>query len=294
MNLKGEISVLRRSYILFFKNIYVWIVIFALINIYLTNMIFNVLSNDKMSKLSILDNNYRKMDLSGIDFGYLENAAAEAGIDKYDLLLTALYNDLDINENVTWDKNLVISMRNKLVSEYGDFTKMRRITQNLVEEIEYFPVAASTNNKPFVEYVDSWFLPRTYGGNRVHEGTDLMAGINESGLYPIVSVSDGIIEKIGWLEKGGYRVGVRSESGIYYYYAHLSDYGDICEGQSVKAGELLGFMGDTGYGPEGTTGMFDVHLHFGIYINDSAGNEVSLNPYWILLLKNNKVLYFDY
>ena len=155
-------------------------------------------------------------------------------------------------------------------------------------------MAASTNNKPFVEYVDSWFFQRTYGGKRVHEGTDLMALINESGLYPVVSVSDGVIEKIGWLEKGGYRVGVRSSSGIYYYYAHLSDYADIYEGQKVKAGELLGFMGDTGYGPEGTTGMFDVHLHFGIYVNDKAGNEVSVNPYWLLLLKNNKVLYFDY
>jgi len=40
-------------------------------------------------------------------------------------------------------------------------------------------------------------------------------------------------------------------------------------------------MGDTGYGEEGTKGMFDVHLHLGIYVN-SGDQEISVNPYWIL------------
>ena len=52
---------------------------------------------------------------------------------------------------------------------------------------------------------------------------------------------------------------------------------NINEGERVKAGELLGFMGDSGYGPEGTTGNFAVHLHVGIYFYEN-GNEVSVNP----------------
>ena len=45
--------------------------------------------------------------------------------------------------------------------------------------------------------------------------------------------------------------------------------------------DILGFMGDSGYGPEGTFGQFAVHLHLGIYIypNDV---ETSVNPYWVL------------
>lgn len=39
----------------------------------------------------------------------------------------------------------------------------------------------------------------------------------------------------------------------------------IKEGDQVQAGEMLGFMGDSGYGEEGTTGQFPVHLHLGIY-----------------------------
>ncbi len=90
-------------------------------------------------------------------------------------------------------------------------------------------------------------------------------------------MTDGIIEKIGWLEMGGWRIGVRAPGGAYLYYAHLYSYaGDFKEGDRIKAGELIGYMGDTGYGKtEGTRGNFDVHLHVGIYIktDHNEGNE---------------------
>ena len=48
----------------------------------------------------------------------------------------------------------------------------------------------------------------------------------------------------------------------------------------MAAGELLGFMGDSGYSEiEGTVGNFDVHLHFGIYLNDEENREFSINSY---------------
>ena len=57
----------------------------------------------------------------------------------------------------------------------------------------------------------------------------------------------------------------------------------VKEGDQVKGGELLGFMGDSGYGEEeGTVGKFAVHLHLGIYIEDETGEEMSVNPYWVL------------
>ena len=90
-------------------------------------------------------------------------------------------------------------------------------------------------------------------------------------------MTDGVIEKIGWLEMGGWRIGVRAPGGAYLYYAHLYDYaGDFKEGDRVKAGELIGYMGDTGYGKtEGTRGNFDVHLHVGIYIKTDHNEAVS-------------------
>ena len=67
-------------------------------------------------------------------------------------------------------------------------------------------------------------------------------------------MSSGTVEKVGWLELGGWRIGIRSPSGAYLYYAHLYSYSrDWKEGDTVEAGELLGFMGDSGYGREENT-----------------------------------------
>ena len=161
-------------------------------------------------------------------------------------------------------------------------SECKTILTNVENDVSYFPVAESSVDKALtVSYVNSWMSERSFGGKRGHEGTDIMASKNQRGLYPVVSMSNGTITNLGWLEKGGYRVGITSDSGIYYYYAHLESYSNIKEGQRVKAGELLGFMGDSGYGPEGTTGKFAVHLHVGIYAYVN-GEEVSLNPYYVL------------
>ena len=47
----------------------------------------------------------------------------------------------------------------------------------------------------------------------------------------------------------------------------------------MAAGDILGYMGDTGYGEEGTTGKFPVHLHVGIYVRTDAVAELAVNPY---------------
>ncbi|MDO5382873.1 MAG: M23 family metallopeptidase [Eubacteriales bacterium] len=165
-----------------------------------------------------------------------------------------------------------------------------------MNDFKYFPIAASINNSPFVSFDDSWGNSRTYGGERTHEGADIMALTKQDGLYPVLSVSDGTIKGIGWLKLGGYRVGISSPSGIYYYYAHLDSYAkDFKIGDEVKAGDIIGYMGSTGYSEvEGTKGKFDTHLHFGIYTTDKDGNEISINPYYILKGISDKLLYYNY
>ena len=159
---------------------------------------------------------------------------------------------------------------------------------SLIKEMEYFPVCPDKTGEAECYFENGYGAGRTYGGDRKHEGIDIMSTVNKPGCLKIRSVSDGIIEKMGWLELGGYRLGIRSSSGIYYYYAHLDHYEDgIKEGKHVRAGEVIGYMGDTGYGPEVTRGQFDVHLHFGIYTM-KADEEVSLNPYYLLEYLSNK------
>lgn len=163
-------------------------------------------------------------------------------------------------------------------------------TEAIWNDVKYFPVSRFMNDSSMtVSYVNSWMAERTYGGERGHEGTDIMASKNERGLYPIVSMTDGIVKKMGWLEKGGYRIGILAPSGAYFYYAHLESYADLKEGDEVRAGDILGFMGDSGYGPEGTVGQFAVHLHLGIYIYPE-GEEMSVNPYWVLRYIENRTV----
>lgn len=165
--------------------------------------------------------------------------------------------------------------------------------ENIWKDLVYFPVPESTQNEEaLVTYENSWMFERTYGGSYGHEGTDLMAKIQEAGYYPVVSISDGVVERIGWLEKGGWRIGIRSLHDIYFYYAHLDSYAEnFHPGDVIKAGQILGYMGNTGYGSkEGTSGKFDVHLHLGIYIRTKDIQELAVNPYWFLkYLEQNKL-----
>ena len=66
------------------------------------------------------------------------------------------------------------------------------------------------------------------------------------------------------------------------------------EGDQVKAGEVLGFMGDSGYGPQGTTGQFPPHLHLGIYVRTEEEEEHALNPYPVLQFLQEKQKNFSY
>lgn len=151
---------------------------------------------------------------------------------------------------------------------------------DILHESRYFPVVKNGKAKSFFE--DGYGEGRSFGGKRRHEGIDIMSSENKAGIFKVRSVCDGKVENKGWLKLGGYRIGIRSDSGNYYYYAHLDSYrkGLKCNDR-VRAGEIIGYMGNTGYGNEGTRGKFPVHLHFGIYVAFGKG-EKCVNPYYLL------------
>lgn len=178
-----------------------------------------------------------------------------------------------------------------------EFTKLANAYETILGDIVYFPLPEGESKASSdYGYENSWGYERSYGGERRHEGTDIMDTRNNRGFFPVVSVSDGVVEHVGWLELGGWRIGIRAPHGAYFYYAHLSSYDhEFVPGEEIKAGELLGFMGDSGYGKrEGTTGNFAVHLHFGIYFRTDNFEELSVNPYWILKYLEEKKVKYSY
>lgn len=192
-----------------------------------------------------------------------------------------------------------IQLQNKIdiLTKYRteEFEILKDYLYAVWEDLEYFPIPISSGTTSAgVSFGNSWMMERTFGGVRGHEGCDIMADINSRGRYPVLSMTDGVVEKIGWLTQGGYRLGIRAAHGGYFYYAHLYDYAkEFQPGDTVKAGELLGFMGDSGYSEvEGTVGNFDVHLHLGIYVNKPDGTEISINSFYPLkYLEERKLEY---
>lgn len=204
------------------------------------------------------------------------------------LFLFAALDMIGIEQIFVWEEQLAgqIAIRQPDERQIPSQASNRGVPDNIADairaDLQIFPIPESTLHPKYtVSYEDSWMTARSFGGERGHEGTDLMLSPDRRGIFPVLSMTDGVVEKQGWLPQGGYRLGIRSDRGIYYYYAHLYDYAEgIEEGTIVVSGQLLGFAGDTGYSNiEGTVGNFPVHLHVGIYYNDTQGQETAVNPY---------------
>ena len=119
------------------------------------------------------------------------------------------------------------------------------------------------NPVPGQGLTDTWGAARSQG--RTHEGIDIFAARGT----PIQSTTPGIVSKVGNNNLGGRVVVVVGPGGAGHYYAHLEDYADIAPNDWVEAGDVIGYVGDSG-NAKGTP----PHLHYGIYINGSA-----VNPY---------------
>lgn len=163
----------------------------------------------------------------------------------------------------------------------------------------FLPIA---KNYGFSHY-DDFGNSRSYGYKRVHLGNDLMGAIGT----PIIAVESGIIEACGWNQYGGWRIGIRSFDGKrYYYYAHLrKDHPyakDMCEGKIVKAGDVIGYLGMTGYSTRENVNNINVpHLHFGMQLIFDESQKEGTNQIWIdvytiinFLKKNKSEVYKAY
>ncbi len=135
---------------------------------------------------------------------------------------------------------------------------------------------------------------RSFGFARKHLGNDLMGGQGT----PVIAVEGGVIEAMGWNRYGGWRIGIRSfDSKRYYYYAHLQKDKPFAqglqEGDVVQAGDLIGFMGRTGYSDkENVNNIQTVHLHFGMQLvfdesQKECNSEIWIDVYDIVRLLNS-------
>lgn len=143
----------------------------------------------------------------------------------------------------------------------------------------YFPIARGFD----YSHYDDFGASRSYGYKRRHLGHDMM-GLTGT---PIISIESGTVEALGWNQYGGWRIGIRSLDGKrYYYYAHLRQNYPFAEhleeGSVVKAGDVIGYMGHTGYSTQENVNNIEVtHLHWGLELIFDESQKESDNEIWI-------------
>lgn len=143
----------------------------------------------------------------------------------------------------------------------------------------FSPIAAGYG----YSHSDDFGVSRSFGFKRKHLGHDMMG----SQGTPIVAVEGGVVEAMGWNRYGGWRIGIRSfDSKRYYYYAHLQKDHPFADGLQVgdvvDAGDVIGFMGRTGYSDmENVNNIETVHLHFGMQLVFDESQKECLSEIWI-------------
>lgn len=145
---------------------------------------------------------------------------------------------------------------------------------------------------PYSDY-DDFGVSRRYGYKRNHLGHDMMGQVGT----PVIAVESGYVAELGWNQYGGWRVGINSFDGKrYYYYAHLRQNRPYAEGLEkgdiVQAGDVIGYMGRTGYSTEENVNNIDeYHLHFGLQLIFDESQREGNNEIWVSGYELVKFLY---
>lgn len=152
----------------------------------------------------------------------------------------------------------------------------------------FSPIAAGYHYSHYEDFGNS----RSYGFARTHLGNDLMGSVGT----PIIAVETGRVEALGWNQFGGWRIGIRSLDNLrYYYYAHLrKDHPyvkSLKEGDIVMAGDVIGYLGMTGYSRKENVNNINVpHLHFGMQLVFDESQKEALAEIWVDVYKIVKLL----
>ena len=143
----------------------------------------------------------------------------------------------------------------------------------------FSPIAAGY----WYAHYDDFGQKRSYGYARPHLGNDLLGALGT----PICAIEGGVVEALGWNQYGGWRVGIRSHDGLrYWYYAHLRQghpyAAGLTEGSVVQAGDVIGYMGRTGYSPNPDTNNIEkVHLHLGLQLIFDESQKDGSGEIWV-------------
>ncbi len=213
--------------------------------------------------------------------------------EKYELNLSELLTLFGLENGFFPSKTAVIEsyeLEQKYVLKYADVKKKyvqkdiktySSLFGSVLEDIKFFPVGIIEDKFDPIPYIfgDSWNIQKNG-----KQGVDIFDRENIKGRLPIISMTDGVVNEMGYKDESGYFINIQSKNGNIYCYEHLDRfYDNLAKGLAVKAGAVIGFMGNTAKGKD------RVHLGLCILVNTSLSKDgLWLNPYPFLKLLEGK------
>lgn len=245
-------------------------------------MALDIDTYDKLYHISWIDSLSYLACLNGNNF----KSYKKSDLEKMKEKLGDIYTVDDLmsgNKYYNYYKEVFSAMLGGILGEY------QKDGETCYGMIAYNPIAEGF----YYSHYDDFGVSRSYGYRRQHLGNDLMGYVG----IPIVATESGRVENIGWNKYGGWRLGIRSLDGKRsYYYAHLkkgNPYAAGIElGAEVKAGQVIGYMGMTGYSDKADVdGMTSPHLHFGLQLIFDESQKEGTNQIWLDVYNLVKLLY---
>ena len=223
----------------------------------------DVLFNDKSIKLFKYNDVYRAITATTFEDKKTDNS-----------LSIKLSNGMVVNRDIKVLNRVKESEPLGIPKSLGGDTKQaaKNLVNNLAIESKSISNVKSEDkilwSKPFVKPLKDIKITSTYGYGRgaqgyniVHKGTDFRAMVGTE----IYSMNDGIVKISRPYTTYGNTIVIDHGLGINTLYLHLSEL-KVKEGDSVKAGQLIGLSGDTGY-------AVGAHLHLSVKVNG-----ISIDP----------------
>ena len=285
------------------------LIIFSVLIIVLLSsiLIFYSFANEENSK-----EEEKKDFIKWVDFNVTSealNLTAKLDINSHNKNEEIVYNWIELLAYLACKnggnfKNFKPKDLNTLTEELKNGQTIEDLTQNMKFYYYYFESYSAILGNFIGNY--SIETPNEDGSKSYQEKYGLKAFLPIAKNYSFIAIESGIIENIGWNQYGGWRIGIRSfDTKRYYYYAHLRKnhpYAEgLEEGMTVKAGDVIGYLGMTGYSTKENVNNINVpHLHFGMQLifdesQVDSPNEIWIDVYHIIefLQKNRSEVYMS-
>lgn len=175
------------------------------------------------------------------------------------------YKTMDYGEVLVDIAKKIEVLQKKLVAQSRSFDEVIALVKKKEKMLRSIPSIQPISNKDLTRLASGFGMRMhpIYKIMKLHAGMDFTADIGTD----IYVTGDGVVEKVGRMSGYGQIVIVDHGFGYKTRYAHVSKY-NVKEGQKVKRGDVIAFVGNTGasVGP---------HLHYEVRKNGEAVNPVN-------------------